>query len=472
MRLLPLSLLAFSFWALYADANTVVAADDDVASAREAAREGKMQINRVFSIPSDRDIVVDPSKPELTCDAILNFAFPDLCDLQVTNGSITVRGQKLVYWRYKNKAGPSDRTPLLLVHGGPGVGHTYLDPMKQQACRGREVVFYDQVGAGQSAKPDLKDAPWLLTLEYYPEEVDALVTELGWKKFHFFGNSWGTVIGQMYGFRKDPRLEGIVLSGPLSDTQAYIKAQWEVVEGSLGALPWHVQAVLKKLGDEQAWGSKLYEAEDTPLTSFYTVRTTPTPTCFVASAPTDNVSQEIYVKMQGPSEFSVGGVMAQMNLTARLPEIPNPVLLTHGRYDTMRPAVIDIFSKNLQKSWRALLPRSGHCSMLDDPKLMNDVVGEFLNAVEKDGAASFTVPAEARDPGHVPAELTHEVTYISEPHSAHEILTFETSSLSSTSMLLSYAATLTFGLCLGAGLTKWAADRAKLRPALLPESSP
>ena len=29
------------------------------------------------------------------------------------------------------------------------------------------------------------------------------------------------------------------------------------------------------------------------------------------------------------------------NFTHRLPEIRNPVLLTHGRYDTMRPPVVD-----------------------------------------------------------------------------------------------------------------------------------
>lgn len=35
--------------------------------------------------------------------------------------------------------------PLVTIHGGPGFDHQYLLPMKQLACAGRKVLFYDQV---------------------------------------------------------------------------------------------------------------------------------------------------------------------------------------------------------------------------------------------------------------------------------------------------------------------------------------
>mmetsp|Transcript_93919 Transcript_93919/g.205644 ORF Transcript_93919/g.205644 Transcript_93919/m.205644 type:complete len:448 (+) Transcript_93919:183-1526(+) len=412
------------------------------------------------------DIDIDPSKPVLTCDAILEFAFPDLCEMEVTQSSVEVRGLKMVYWLYRNKAVKSSKTPIVMIHGGPAFGHNYILPMKQQACRGRDVVFYDQVGAGLSDKPNLTDAPWLLTIDYYTEEVRAIVQEMGWSRFHIFGSSWGTIVGQAYGFKQDKRVESIVLSGPLSDGPSYIEAQWDEYQGNLGSLPFHVQAVLRKLGKEAAWTSPLYLAEDNILTFFFTTRTTPLASCFADAAPTSNISKEIYVKMQGPSEFSVGGVLAATNFTPRLKEIKVPVLLTHGKYDTMRPPVIDAMASMLPKVWRALLPRSGHCSMIDDPKLMNDVVGDFYNSVEVDGGESFKIPDEAVDPGKVP------LGPLEAPKPSDLGLAEAPLSLAAVAGALPWpqlGLTLFLGMVLGAGLSAIALRSSKLHGVSLNE---
>jgi len=343
---------------------------------------------------------IDPSKPELSCDAILEYAFPDLCELETARGQMEVRGLSLAYWRYRRKGGENSGLPLVIVHGGPAFSHHYMLPLKQQACRGREVVFYDQGGAGESSQPEdvRRTAPWLFTIDYYVEELSALVDVLGWEQFHLLGNSWGTVVAQAYAFTQDPRLHAVVLSGPLSDGQLYGRSQWDEIEGNLGSLPFFVQGTLRVLGNHEAYDSELYKAEDQLLTSFFTVRTTPTPDCFKVAEPTSNTSREIYVGMQGASEFTVGGVLASMNFTPRLHEIRNPVLITHGRFDTMRPPVIDAIYRNLPRAWRALMPRSGHVSMIDDARLMNNVVGDFLAHEELGAMELFRVPPEADEP--------------------------------------------------------------------------
>merc|ERR1712048_254448 len=93
--------------------------------------------------------------------------------------------------------------------------------------------------------------------------------------------------------------------------------------------------------------------------------------------------------MQGPSEFTIGGVLANLNLTNDLRGIQNPVLLTHGRYDTMCPPTVNALYTNLPRAWKALMPHSGHASMIDDPKIMNDVIGEFLERVETNTLPDF-----------------------------------------------------------------------------------
>ena len=44
----------------------------------------------------------------------------------------------------------SDRTPLLVVHGGPGAAHNYLLRYADLADNGRTVIHYDQLGIGRS----------------------------------------------------------------------------------------------------------------------------------------------------------------------------------------------------------------------------------------------------------------------------------------------------------------------------------
>jgi pimeloyl-ACP methyl ester carboxylesterase len=54
----------------------------------------------------------------------------------------------------ENKQAP----PLLMLHGGPGAASDYLQPLDALADE-RPVVFYDQLGGGNSDRPDDEASP-------------------------------------------------------------------------------------------------------------------------------------------------------------------------------------------------------------------------------------------------------------------------------------------------------------------------
>ena len=91
------------------------------------------------------------------------------------------------------------------------------------------------------------------------------------------------------------------------------------------------------------------------------------------------------------------GVLEYWSVTDQLPTVRTPTLLTHGTFDTMRPPVLRAMSKALPHAKVVLMPRSGHCSMIDDPKLMNDEVAGFLDCVES-GASAATCTAGGEMP--------------------------------------------------------------------------
>jgi len=328
-----------------------------------------------------------------TCDELI----PDLCKLNEEVGQVEVKGIPVTYFKFTATANEGENLlPIVAIHGGPSFAHNYILPLKQQACRGRTIIFYDQAGCGKSrpaATFNVTDYPWLLDPLYYatvelPVVIEhALVDE--WRQdqqenVHIIGSSWGTMLSQLYALEaKDETRNGLasmVLSGPLSDSQTYIKAQWDQNDGSLGSLPPFIQKRIHALEQDHAFDLDEYKAITDILTGFFTVRTQPAPDCFIDTL--NQANMEIYTAMQGPSEFGMSGVLANFNVTGRLHEIDVPVLLSHGKYDTMRPSVVEKMKEVLPRAETLFLSKSGHCSMIDEPGLMNSGVSDFFDRVE------------------------------------------------------------------------------------------
>src|SRR3712207_5835755 len=75
------------------------------------------------------------------------------------------------------------RLPLLVLHGGPGGSHNCLEPLEALAQSGRPVVFYDQLGGGNSDRPD---DPTLWNIDLFVEEVGRYAANLASSAFTFW----------------------------------------------------------------------------------------------------------------------------------------------------------------------------------------------------------------------------------------------------------------------------------------------
>ena len=89
-------------------------------------------------------------------------------------GYIPFRGHR-TWYRMVGETQPG-RLPLLALHGGPGAPHDYLESLEGLADSGRQVIFYDQLGCGNSDQPH---DPSLWTIELFVAEVAAVRAALG-----------------------------------------------------------------------------------------------------------------------------------------------------------------------------------------------------------------------------------------------------------------------------------------------------
>lgn len=112
------------------------------------------------------------------------------------------------------------KVPVLCLHGGPGFPHDYLEPYEDLAVSGRSVIFYDQLGCGNSAVTFDHD-PSLWTVELFVEEVAVVCDALGLDRVHLLGQSWGAMLAMEYALTQPDGLVSLVLHSGLASARAF-----------------------------------------------------------------------------------------------------------------------------------------------------------------------------------------------------------------------------------------------------------
>ena len=135
-------------------------------------------------------------------------------------------GPYRTYYRIVGK--PSDKVPLLLLHGGPGSTHNYFEALDELAERDqRQLIMYDQIGCGLSSMPDqprvYQAATWL-------RELKNLRERLHLDQIHLLGQSWGGMLAIMYLCDEMPAgIKSLILSSTLSDAQLWGQEQHRLI---------------------------------------------------------------------------------------------------------------------------------------------------------------------------------------------------------------------------------------------------
>ena len=94
----------------------------------------------------------------------------------------------LNYKTYCRIVNGGDKTPIVLIHGGPGSTHNYMELLDCIADSGRKVISYDQIGCGNSY---LDGHPELWNADTWIDELIALRKHLHLDEVYLLGQSWG-----------------------------------------------------------------------------------------------------------------------------------------------------------------------------------------------------------------------------------------------------------------------------------------
>lgn len=287
---------------------------------------------------------------------------------QNKEGYINVPGGKVWY----KITGKKNKLPFIILHGGPGFPHNYLEPLEDLGDE-RELIFYDQLGCGKSERPN-NDNLW--KLDRFAEELENVIKFLNLKKYHLLGQSWGTALAVAFASKKPKGLISLILSDPYLSTTIWMKD----VEKLKKLLPLEIQKIMKKHEKEGTTKSKEYKHASRIYIKNFVSRLKSYPASYRASK--KGMNDFIYNVMWGPEECLATGNLKELDLTKKLKHITVPVLFLCGRYDEATPQSTEYFKNLTPNSQMKVFEKSAHFPFFNERGEYIKTVRNFLQKVE------------------------------------------------------------------------------------------
>ncbi len=289
----------------------------------------------------------------------------------VTEGYISF-GEFKTYWRAAGDLG-SAKPPLLLLHGGPGSTHNYmelLDPLAERT--GRAIISYDQLGCGNSY---LDGRPELWKAQTWVDELDNLRHELELERLHLLGQSWGGMLAITYlADRTQQGVCSVVLSSTLSSSQLWGSEQHRMAR----QLPTDEWAALQEAERTGLFEGEAYTKAVNHYMELHCADLSYGPEAPECLQRKKRSGQEAYVTAWGPNELTPLGTLANWDYTERLCELELPALVISGTDDLCTPLLAKTMFDRLPNARWELMAGCRHMCFADDTERYCDLLAGWL----------------------------------------------------------------------------------------------
>ncbi|KAK2605991.1 hypothetical protein QQS21_003617 [Conoideocrella luteorostrata] len=270
-----------------------------------------------------------------------------------------------------------DKTPLVILHGGPGACHDYLLPLIDLSV---PLVFYDQLGNGKSTHlPGKNGDEGFWSVDLFKSELNNLLGHLGLdsRPIDLYGHSWGGMLAAEWAVTPaSSYLRRLVISNSLASMDVWRAG----ITALRHRLPKHEQAILDKGDKTGNFTSPEYQAA---IELFYKrhlslARPWPAPEVqaaldWFAADPTT------YGTMYGASELSITGSLRNWTIIPQLHKIRVPTLLMNGVQDEAQDVAMQPFFDHIEKVKWIRLDNAAHFSHVDKREQYMQHLSAFIS---------------------------------------------------------------------------------------------
>ena len=257
--------------------------------------------------------------------------------------------------------------PIIVVHGGPGLDHSYLQPGLDALAIRNTLIYYDQRGTGRSVAALDSTA---INLDAFISDIDAIRQALGYERVSILAHSWGALLGIEYAARHPEAVSGLILMNPVEPGTRF-RAQ--LAQRETAARTQEDSTELAALRSMEGFTAR----DPATLSQVYRVmfRQTLRDRARVEELELDLAES---TAKNGPDVARlIGTSIGELDWWDRLATIQTPTLVLHGRYDAIPYAMSQTLAAAFANG-RVVVLESGHFPYVEARDALLSAVSSFF----------------------------------------------------------------------------------------------
>lgn len=286
--------------------------------------------------------------------------FSTISHAQDFEGPISLNGTRL-YVSIKGKG-----EPLVILHGGPGLNHSYFKPHLKPLHQKFRIIYYDQRACGKSAVP----SPDSISINMLVEDLEALRKFLDAEKINLLAHSWGAVLAVHYALAYPDNVKKVILSNP-----SMLSREFDALVAKISKKRTTKGDSIRKAELMRSGPMDIKKYEDFFLLSFKSSAYDP--------VNLERLSLKLQENFAEASKALFTGLMKDpaqsKNLYDELSRLKFPVLIISGKADIIPQASLEKLRSGLSHSRLITFEKSGHFPFIEETGRFNRVVEGFLN---------------------------------------------------------------------------------------------
>ena len=241
--------------------------------------------------------------------------------------------------------------PVLLLHGGPGLGFDYLRDLADELAQENDVAWYQQRGQ----EPSAAERPYTVGTDV--EDARRVLDALGWQRAYVVGHSWGGHLALHVAAAMPKRLFGVLSVEPLGPVG---DGHWpEFDEEIFRRTPEDVRARAREIDELSMAGAADDELALEGMRLVWPA--------YFAEPERAPPMPELRIATDRSSEM-VPSILAELPaLEARLPDIRVPVGFVHGSRSPMPLAASTDGAERIPGAWFEVVDGAGHFVWVEAP---------------------------------------------------------------------------------------------------------
>ena len=303
---------------------------------------------------------------------ILSIIQNSFSQIESFDGLKSINGTKLYIkilpQPFKAKTGKGE--PLLIVHGGPGLNHTYFMPHFKLLSKWFTIILFDQRASGRSTIPN----PDSISLKFFVDDIEGIRKSLGVEKILLMCHSWGAIPVTQYALDYPDRVKGIVFSSPVALSKEFDNMTREAQMKKATSRDSTNRSIIIGSPDFKAGKADAYRR--LMLVSFQH-----------SFADENNLSKLNLVlrpdyKTARQALFTgLGKDLANYNYYGSVQRFKFPVLIQHGREDILPLQASEKLLESIPNSRLTIYRNSGHFIFIEETKKFTQEVISFSRMI-------------------------------------------------------------------------------------------